>query len=137
MSLVVQELPKDHPMIKSWDQFKTTADYNEPLQWLNTPHQEGTLWWIYAHGWQAAERQASAKRGKQTWWGSLVEAKANIIVGCAVAYVSNMIVLPLFGFDSLSHAKNFGIVLIYTGISVARQLVVRRFFNGLKWGHHK
>ena len=72
---------------------------------------------------------------RQTVWGSIVEAKTNIAVGFVVNYVANMTILPLFGFDSLTPGKNFVIGLLYTGISLVRQFVIRRWFNGLKWGH--
>jgi len=72
---------------------------------------------------------------RQTVWGSIVEAKTNIAVGFVTNYVANMTILPLFGFDSLTPGKNFVIGLLYTGISLARQFVIRRWFNGLKWGH--
>lgn len=75
-------------------------------------------------------------KGKQTWWGSIVEAKANIAIGFGVAYVANMVVLPAFGYP-VTPIDNLGITIVYTAISVIRQLVVRRFFNNLKWGHHK
>ncbi len=75
------------------------------------------------------------KRG-QTWWGSIVEAKTNIAIGCGVAFLANMVVLPAFGYP-VTVADNLGITLVFTVISVVRQLVVRRFFNNLKWGHHK
>lgn len=68
-------------------------------------------------------------------WGSIVEAKTNIAVGFVINYVANMTILPLFGFDSLTPGKNFVIGLLYTGISLVRQFAIRRWFNGLKWGH--
>jgi hypothetical protein len=74
--------------------------------------------------------------GKQTWWGSIVEAKANIVVGFVVAVICNRLVLPWFGFPA-TIVDSTGIALIFTVVSVIRQLIVRRFFNNLKWGHHK
>lgn len=71
----------------------------------------------------------------QTWLGSLVEAKTNIAVGFAINWTANMLVLPLFGFDTLTAAKAFGIGLVFTAISMLRQLAIRRWFNGMKWGH--
>jgi hypothetical protein len=71
---------------------------------------------------------------KQTKWGSLVEAKANIVVGFAINWSANMIVLPWFGFK-LSGGTAFEIGLVFTVISMARQYVIRRWFNGLKFGH--
>jgi hypothetical protein len=46
-----------------------------------------------------------------------------------------MIFLPLFGFETLTAAKAFGIGLVFTVISVLRQLIIRRWFNGMKWGN--
>jgi hypothetical protein len=45
-----------------------------------------------------------------------------------------MLVLPLFGFRVSSGAA-FEIGLIFTVISLARQYVLRRYFNGLRFGH--
>lgn len=72
---------------------------------------------------------------KQTWWGSIVEAKTNIAVGFAINWTANMLVLPLFGFDTLTAAKAFGIGVVFTVISMLRQLAIRRWFNGMKWAH--
>lgn len=71
---------------------------------------------------------------RQTKWGSLVEAKANIVVGFAINWSANMIVLPWFGFK-LSGGTAFEIGLVFTVISLVRQYVIRRWFNGLKFGH--
>lgn len=70
----------------------------------------------------------------QTWLGSIVEAKANIAVGFAVNWCANMLVLPLFGFD-VTGAQAFGIGLLFTAISMVRQLVLRRWFNGMRFGN--
>jgi hypothetical protein len=40
-----------------------------------------------------------------------------------------MLILPLFGFTSLTLATNLVIGMIYTVISVARSYVIRRWFN--------
>jgi len=71
----------------------------------------------------------------QTRLGSFVEAWGNIAVGFAINWACNLAVLPLFGFDSLTAAKAFGIGVIFTGISFVRQYVLRRWFNGLRWGN--
>jgi hypothetical protein len=71
----------------------------------------------------------------QTWLGSIVEAKTNLVVGFAINWTANMLFLPLFGFDSLTAAKAFGIGLVFTVISLLRQLVLRRWFNGMKFGN--
>jgi hypothetical protein len=70
----------------------------------------------------------------QTKLGSFVEAWANIAVGFAINFTANMIVLPLFGLP-ITAGKAFGIGLVFTVISLARQYVLRRWFNGLKFGN--
>jgi hypothetical protein len=79
--------------------------------------------------------QRAGMTGRQTIWGSIVEAKANIAIGFTINYFANLLILPLFGFESLTPAKNLAIGVLYTVISILRQFVLRRFFNGLTWGH--
>ena len=73
----------------------------------------------------------------QTVKGSLVEAWANIAVGFGINYAANMTILPLFGFTTLTLGMNLKIGLIYTLISLVRSYVIRRWFNGLKFGNIK
>jgi hypothetical protein len=70
----------------------------------------------------------------QTKLGSWVEAWANIFVGFAINWCANMVILPLFGFK-LSGGTAFEIGLVFTVISLVRSYVLRRWFNGLKFGH--
>lgn len=76
-----------------------------------------------------------APKGRQTWWGSIVEAKTNIVVGFGVSYTMNFAILPFFGMQGLTPVNNLGITLAFTVVSIVRQLVIRRWFNGRKWGH--
>ena len=71
----------------------------------------------------------------QTRLGSITEAWANIAVGFAVNFTANITILPLFGFKSLTLRTNFIIGLLYTVISLVRSYILRRWFNGLKFGH--
>lgn len=71
----------------------------------------------------------------QTKLGSIAEAWANIAVGFGVNFTANMIILPLFGFHSLTLRTNLIIGLLYTVISLVRSYVLRRWFNGLKFGN--
>lgn len=71
---------------------------------------------------------------KQTHLGSLVESLANIAVGFGINFTANMLVLPMFGFN-VSASDALGIGLVFTAISLARGYVIRRWFNGLKFGH--
>ena len=73
--------------------------------------------------------------GHQTWLGSIVESWANIAIGFAINYAANLAVLPwLWDADSpLSSA--FWIGCVFTVISQIRQLIIRRYFNGIKFGN--
>ncbi len=70
----------------------------------------------------------------QTKLGSFAEAWANIAVGFAINFTANLIVLPWFGL-AITPSKAFGIGLIFTVISLVRSYVLRRWFNGLKFGN--
>lgn len=66
----------------------------------------------------------------QSRLASLVEAVANVVIGLAVAFVANLLVLPAFGVPiTLSQAA--GVSLAFTVVSVARSFALRRFFNWL------
>lgn len=70
----------------------------------------------------------------QTRIGSLAEAAANIAVGFTINWTANMLVLPWFGFNGTG-SQAFGIGLVFTAISLARSYVLRRWFNGLRFGN--
>lgn len=70
----------------------------------------------------------------QTRTGSLVESLANIAVGFGINWAANMLVLPLFGFH-VTGSQAFGIGVIFTVISLVRSYILRRWFNGLKFGN--
>ena len=59
---------------------------------------------------------------------SALEAVANVLVGCSVSWTATMIVLPAFGYDVT--ASDAGMMtLVFTGISLARSYLLRRWFN--------
>lgn len=64
----------------------------------------------------------------QTRLGSLIEALFNVGIGLLVSVIANALVFPRFGFHP-SVGQNVCISLIYTAISIARQYVLRRWFN--------
>jgi len=70
----------------------------------------------------------------QTRLGSIAEAWANIAVGFSINYCANLLIFPLFGMH-ISPGNNFLLGLIYTVISLIRSYVLRRWFNGLKFGN--
>lgn len=70
----------------------------------------------------------------QTRLGSFAEAWANIGVGFGINYVANLAILPAFGYD-VTAGDAFLIGVVFTAISLIRSYVLRRWFNGLKFGN--
>ncbi len=70
----------------------------------------------------------------QTKLGSFVESWANIFIGFTINYFANLAILPLFGFN-VTASDAFGIGVFFTIISLIRSYVIRRWFNGLKFGN--
>lgn len=68
----------------------------------------------------------------QTKKGSVVEAVTNTATGFGINFSANLLILPLFGFTTLTVKQNLIIGVIYTGISIARGYVLRRIFNRVK-----
>ncbi len=64
---------------------------------------------------------------KQTRVESFVEAWVNVFIGFWINFTANLIILPMFGFSTLTVATNFIIGLLYTVISVARSYIIRRW----------
>ena len=69
----------------------------------------------------------------QSWRMSLVEAVANTVVGYVVAVATQFTVFPLFGLR-VGLIENLGIGLIFTAVSVARSYLLRRVFEGFRYG---
>lgn len=64
----------------------------------------------------------------QTRRRSLLEAGANIAIGCSISWTATMIVLPAYGYPvTASHAT--GMTAVFTGISLIRSYLLRRLFN--------
>lgn len=70
----------------------------------------------------------------QTKLGSFAEAWANIAVGFGINYCANLLVLPWFGYNVTPKAA-LGIGVVFTVISLVRSYVLRRWFNGLRFGN--
>jgi hypothetical protein len=62
---------------------------------------------------------------------SLIEAVANVVVGYAVAVLTQIIVFPLFGLQ-VSLVDNLVIGVAFTAISLARSFVLRRVFEAIR-----
>lgn len=65
---------------------------------------------------------------KQTRMSSFIEAWINVLIGFAINFVANLVILPMFGFN-ITLEDNLYIGVLYTIISVARSYAVRRWFN--------
>lgn len=78
---------------------------------------------------------AAARKGTQTWLGSIVEAKTNLAIGFALNYCVNLAVLPILWNPARPALAAFQIGLVFTVVSVVRQILIRRYFNGRAWGH--
>ena len=64
---------------------------------------------------------------RQTRLESFIEAWINVAIGFGINFTANLVILPAFGFTSLTVAQNFAIGIIYTVISVARSYAIRRW----------
>ncbi len=64
----------------------------------------------------------------QTRMMSFIEAMTNIVVGYAVAVITQLVVFPIFGLAA-SLRDNLVIGLIFTIVSLARSYMLRRLFN--------
>lgn len=65
----------------------------------------------------------------QTRLGSFIEACINVLIGFWINFFANLVILPAFGFTSLTAKTNFLIGIAYTLVSVVRSYVIRRWFN--------
>lgn len=70
---------------------------------------------------------------KQTRLQSFIETCVSTAIGFVIAFGATAVVFPLFGYP-VSHANNFWITTIFTGISMVRGMGVRRLFD---WWHHR
>ena len=59
---------------------------------------------------------------------SMIESAANVVIGYMVALGSQLVVFPMFGVH-LPLQDNLLIGLWFTGISLVRSYLVRRWFN--------
>lgn len=61
---------------------------------------------------------------------SLMETLTSTFIGYVLAYVTTLLVFPLFGWE-ISASKSFWITNIFTVLSILRGYGVRRLFNWL------
>lgn len=68
---------------------------------------------------------------KQTRTMSLIEAVTNVIVGYALAVITQILIFPIFGLHA-TLAQNLKMGLVFTVVSIARGYALRRLFEGLR-----
>ena len=64
----------------------------------------------------------------QTRLGSFYEACLNILIGYTIATLGNYFILPLY-LEGVTPLNSMEIGLWFTAISLARQFIIRRWFN--------
>lgn len=65
---------------------------------------------------------------RQSRLESLIEAGMNVAIGYGVALISQLAIFPMFGIH-VPFSTNLWIGAWFTGISLARSYVIRRWFN--------
>ncbi len=65
----------------------------------------------------------------QTRTDSVLEVATNIVIGAAVSLAAQLVIFPAYGIHA-SAGQHIGIVAAFTVVSVARQYLLRRIFNG-------
>lgn len=71
----------------------------------------------------------------QTRLGSFVESWANIVIGFSLNWGVNLLTLPWLWDPKSPKLSAFKIGLVFTAISLVRSFLIRRYFNGLKFGN--
>jgi len=61
---------------------------------------------------------------------AIIEAVTNVVVGYALAVITQIILFPLFGLHA-SLGDNLAIGSVFVGVSLIRSFVLRRLFNRL------
>ena len=65
----------------------------------------------------------------QSRMDSAIEVAVNILIGAAVSLAAQALIFPAYGIH-VGAGAHLGIVAAFTVVSVARQYVLRRLFNG-------
>jgi uncharacterized membrane protein len=66
----------------------------------------------------------------QSKYMSLLEATVGQIIGFLIGWVTNYLVLPLFGL-AVSLSKSFWLTVVFAVVSFIRSYAIRRLFNWL------
>jgi len=77
------------------------------------------------------DQKVVRRAGAQPRLLSLVEAATNVVVGFALAVLTQMAVFPLLGL-AISMTDNVLIGVIFTAVSIVRSFTLRRLFERLR-----
>jgi len=66
----------------------------------------------------------------QSKWQSFLEAKLNTLSGFFISWALMHWVIPLIWLTPVSAGQSFSITMLFTVVSVLRNYVIRRVFNG-------
>lgn len=84
-----------------------------------------SLAFVAVFTWRAA---VAAHTVGQSPRSAIIEAWVNLAIGFAINFTANLVLLPMVG-AAFTVGENFWLGCIYTAISIARQYVIRRWFN--------
>lgn len=62
---------------------------------------------------------------------SFIEAISNVVVGFTLAFMTQLVVFPIFGL-AVSVADNMVIGGVFTAVSLARSYLLRRLFEAIR-----
>ena len=65
---------------------------------------------------------------QQSKLDSLIEALLSTLIGFAVSFIANLVLMPMLGIP-VSLSQNFILTVAFTFVSVARSYLVRRLAN--------
>jgi hypothetical protein len=64
----------------------------------------------------------------QSKLGSLAESITNVAIGITIGFISNIVVLPAFGYN-VTITDGLLISIVFTVISLVRSYFIRRLYN--------
>lgn len=64
----------------------------------------------------------------QSRWQSFNESAWQVGIGFFISYWAGTVIYPLVGHD-VTHLENLVVTILFTIVSLARQYIIRRWFN--------
>jgi hypothetical protein len=82
--------------------------------------------WFTAQAFRSGTPNGQGQSRRQ----SIIEAWVNIVIGFAINFAANIVLIPLMtGGHGVTLASNFWGGWVFTAISILRQYAIRRWFN--------